>query len=473
MKNILVLAEGLSAKHFIERINQKRVGDNRYTIVSPKDIELPAHILVDMEFHTFDPTSYSKLRNMIYSIDFSSIYIILDSADESREVLQNVRIISEKLRVFLVDTWDAFTDIDNIYTKVFNLNQLIANRLFDHLPNMPMIAQNVGLSEGEIIQVTVPFGSSFSYRHIGSISQVKWKIAAIYRAQKLILPTAGTMLKPQDALLLIGKPNVLSNIHARISNKDGKFPEPFGRNLYLIMDMGLDCDELMNYLQESIYLLERLDEKQLIVRVINPGDFTILEKIKEYRSDKIEINIEYGNVDIDELITADIQHYNIGLILASSDLFKKNRLGSKLYDLRKLVYIFGDTPLYTVEKSIILMENVGEMESISSTSFYISETLGLNLCLCNFDPEGDFDSRKTIVEHYETLSHATQYPIKIKEEKANPIRKLNSMNSVLQIAPLKTDNNRSSFWSLFSSNVEDFLMSSNKHPKLLIPVVLD
>ena len=47
------------------------------------------------------------------------------------------------------------------------------------------------------------------------------------------------------------------------------------------------------------------------------------------------------------------------------------------------------------------------------------------------------------------------------------------MNSVLQIAPLKTDNNRSSFWSLFSSNVEDFLMSSNKHPKLLIPVVLD
>ncbi len=473
MKNILILAEGLSAQHFIDRINQKRVGDNSYTIVSPREIETPQHILVDMDFQVFDPTSYSKLRNIIFSIDFSSIYIILDSAEESREVLQNIRLISEKQRVFLVDNWDAFTDIDNIYTKVFNLNQLIANRLFDHLPNMPMIAQNVGLSEGEIIQVTVPFGSSFSYRHIGSISQVKWKIAAIYRAQKLILPTAGTMIKPQDALLLLGKPNVLSNIHARISNKDGKFPEPFGRNLYLFMDMGLDCDELMNYLQESIYLLERLDEKQLIVRIINPGDFTVLEKIKEYRSDKVEINIEYANKNVDELITADIQHYNIGLILASSDLFRKNRLGSKLYELRKLVYIFGDTPLYTVEKSIILMENVGEMESISSTSFYISETLDLSLCLCNFDPEGDFKRRQKIVEHYETLSHATQYPIEIKEERANPIRKLSTMSSVLQIAPLKEDHGRNSFWSMFSSNIEDFLMSSSKHPKLLIPVVLD
>jgi len=473
MKNILILAEGLTAKHFINRINKKRIGSNQYTVVTPKKMKDIKDAVSDMEFYKFDPTSYSKLREMIYSKNFTSVYIVLDSVQESTETLKNIRHIDEKIKVFLLDAWDAFGDINSIYTKVFNINQLLANRLFDHLPNMPMIAQNVGLSEGEIIQVVVPFGSSFAYRHVGSISQVKWKISAIYRAQKLILPTSGTMIKPQDALLLIGKSNVLANIHFRIANKDGKFPEPFGKDLYLLIDMELDFDNLMNYLQESIYLQERLDKKNLIVRVVNPGDFDMLEKLKKYNRDRVEIIIDYNDVNIVEVMTTDMQKYNIGLIFTSSDIFKKNKLASELYDMRKLVYIFGDTPLYIIDKSVVLISEKEEMESISSTSFYISETLNLELCLCNFDPEGDFDSKRMTIEHYETLSHATQYPIKIEQEKSNPIRKLNHMDNILQIAPLTSEQKDSSWLSIFSSNPKDFLMSNTKHPKLLVPVVLD
>jgi len=474
MKNILILAEGLSAEHFIKRINQKRIGDNHYVIVTPDpQFPIPAKPVVEMQHHRFDPTSYSKLREVLYATQFNMIFIILNSPDETRETLKNIRMVDEKIRIYLLDHWDAFDESDESYTQVFNLNQLIANRLFDHLPNVPLVAQNVGLSEGEIMEVGIPFGSSFAYRHIGSISQVKWRIVALYRDAKLILPTAATMIKPQDSILIVGKPNILNNVYQRIINKEGLFPEPFGKHLYLLLDLSFDADQALNYISEALYMQERLEGRKLIVRVINPGDFALLGAIKSLANTQVEIAVEYQSREVGAVITADMQQYNIGLIFTSSDTFSGDTIASELLDLKKLVYIFGETPLYTVTNSVILMGEDEEMESISSTSFYISETLGFDLCLCNFDPEGDFQSRKMIVEHYETLSHATHYPITIKEKKANPIRTLASMENILQIAPLTYDLDTGSFLSRFSTKPKDHLLRDTKHPKLLIPVVLD
>ncbi len=472
MKHILILADGLSAKHFIDRINQKRTGDNTFVVVTPNpEFPIPEKLVVDMEVHTFDPTSYSKLREVLHAHHFSMIFVILDSPEETRESLKNIRMTDEKIRVYLLDHWDSFDESDESYTQVFNIHQLIANRLFDHLPNVPLVAQNVGLSEGEIMEVAVPFGSSFAYRHIGSISQVKWRIVALYRNAKQILPTSATMIKPQDTILIVGKPSILNNIYLRIINKEGLFPEPFGKNLYLILDMNFDAEQAINAMHEALYMRERLDGRELIVRIVNPGDFQLLEEIKRLANGNIEVLVEYAESEIATVITADMQRYNIGLIFTSMDTFGGDKLSVELFALRKLVYIFGETPLYTITNSVVLMGEDEAMESISSTSFYISETLGFDLCLCNFDPEGDFQSRKMIIEHYETLSHAIHYPIKIEEKKVNPVRALSAMENILQIAPLTYDMETGSLLALFSTRSQDYLLGNTKHPKLLIPVV--
>ena len=474
MKNILILADGLSAEHFIIRLNQKRVGDNAYVIVTPNhEFPLPEKQVVEMQQHIFDPTSYSKLREVLHATHFHMVFIVLDSPAETRETLKNIRMVDEKIRIYLLDHWDAFDESDESYTQVFNLNQLIANRLFDHLPNVPLVAQNVGLSEGEIMEVGIPFGSSFAYRHIGSISQVKWRIVALYRDAKLILPTSATMIKPQDSILIVGKPNILNNVYQRIINKEGLFPEPFGKHLYMLIDLSFDEDQALNYMSEALYMQERLEGRHLIVRVINPGDFALLNAIKSLIKSNVEIVVEYNSTDIGAIITSDMQQYNIGLLFTSMETFSGDNLAAELLDLKKLVYVFGETPLYTVTNSVILMGEDGEMESISSTSFYISETLGFDLCLCNFDPEGDFESRRMIVEHYETLSHATHYPITIEEKKANPIRTLAGMENILQIAPLTYGLDSRRFLSKFSTKSKDHLFRDTKHPKLLIPVVQD
>ena len=171
-----------------------------------------------------------------------------------------------------------------------------------------------------------------------------------------------------------------------------------------------------------------------------------------------------------EVITADTQNYDIGLIYVSSECFDREKVYRELYDLKKLVYLFGKTPLQEVQRAVILMSRGEYMEAISSTSFYISETLGLELCLCFFDPEGDFQSGQKTVNHFETLSHIFHYPIRIEERQANPVRALKEMHRVLQITPFDWQLKRKWRIPYFSTKVEDYLLEEIPHPKLLVPV---
>ena len=113
-----------------------------------------------------------------------------------------------------------------------------------------------------------------------------------------------------------------------------------------------------------------------------------------------------------------------------------------------------------------------KMESISSTAFDISESLNLKLTLGDFDPEGDFESKKMIIEHYETLTHIFNMEINIEQKVVNPIRELTVMEDILQIAPFEKQLNTDSFMRLISTRVQDFLLTTKRHPKLLVPFAL-
>ncbi len=91
-----------------------------------------------------------------------------------------------------------------------NAKKMLANQLYNNLPNVPIVAQNVGLGESEIMEVLIPFGSAFAYRHIGSIAQRKWRIIGVYRNKKLIMPNSATMIRPQDTILIIGRPQCIN-----------------------------------------------------------------------------------------------------------------------------------------------------------------------------------------------------------------------------------------------------------------------
>jgi len=467
------LASGSIAKHFIEWVSKNRVAENHYYVTCYKADTTPHKMGKNITRIDADPTSFSKLSRIMAETKFSNLFIVMEDIEDAQYVLKNIALINTKMRVILVNQWDDDNigkDQDNV--TVVHTAALIAAHLYDQLPNVPLVAQNVGLGQGEVMEVHIPFGSSYAYRHIGSILQRKWKIAALYRDGKQILPTNATMIKPNDTLLIVGKPMVLDGVYKTINKRMGLFPEPFGKDIYLLLDCRYDTKEAITYLQEALFLLEKLEHKSLFVRIIYPNNFALLDALKAYESDNITVAISYENEGIEDLIEFDIHEYDIGLVMNSIAAFEADGLKETLFDLKKLVYLFGNRPLVESTTSVILMSENEKMESISSTAFDISETLGLSLSLCDFDPEGDFESKKMIVEHYETLTHIFNMEINIEQKIANPIRELAHMNHILQIAPFEEHLNSHTFRTLISSKVQDFLLTTTKHPKLLVPFAI-
>jgi hypothetical protein len=322
------------------------------------------------------------------------------------------------------------------------------------------------------MEIHVPFGSAYAYRHVGSIVQRKWKIAAIYRDEKQILPNNATMIRPNDTLLIVGKPVVLDGVYKMINKRMGLFPEPFGKDIYLILDFRHDTKNVIPYLSEALYLLDKLEDKSLFVRIIYPNDFMLLDELKRYDSKQVTIAISYQNEDLQRIIEFDIHEHNIGLVMGSIPTFNADNLKNTLHDLKKLVYLFGDNTLMGSTTSIVLMNDKEKMESISSTAFDISEKLGLKLVLCDFNPEGDFKSKDMIIEHYETLAQILNIDISIEQKVANPIREIAQINHVLHIIPFEKNLNSYQWKKLISSKVQDFVLTSNKHPKLLVPFAI-
>jgi len=473
MKNILILADGSIARHFVEWIGRKRVAENRYYVTCFNESAAPEKMGKNIQLIKADPTSYARIRHIMDEVKFSHVFIVMENREDAAYTLTNIQLAAQKVRIVLVNQWDnpeIGRDMENV--TVLDRDELMAAHLYDQLPNVPLVAQNVGLGKGEIMEVHIPFGSTFAFRHVGSILQRKWHIAAIYRKGKQILPTAATTILPNDSLLIVGKPLVLEGVYRTINKRIGLFPEPFGKDLYLLLDLRSDRENALLYIRESLYLIEKLEEKSLFIRVLYPNDFGLLEEIKAFETERVTISVCYDDKDITPLIEYDIQEQDIGLILSSVDAFCHDEVSKTLYSLRKTVYLFGDQRLYNIKRSVILMEDERKMESISSTAFDVSESLGFELCLCDFDPEGEFESRKIVIEHYETLAHIFNMEIKIEQKITNPIKELQRMESVLQIAPFEEQIHRGSLWRLISTRIQDFLLTSPKHPKLLVPYAM-
>lgn len=450
------------------------MAENQYHVMYYNDNTVPEKVAHNISLFEADPTSYSKTRTIMLDTKYSNVFIIMEKIEDADYSLKNIRLIDDKIRILLVDQWDDSNigqEEENII--ILHGNELLAAHIYDNLPNVPVIAQNVGMGKGEIMEIHVPFGSTYAFRHVRSIFQNRWKIVAIYRNEQQIIPTDVTMIRPNDTLLVLGNPLVLNGVYKSINKRIGLFPEPFGKNLYLLLDFRFDQDNMLLYLEESIYLLEQIEDKSLYIRVLYPNNFKLLDKIKEYESEKITLFVSYDEIDIKSIIAQDAQEYDIGLVLNSIDVFDRDNIKNILHDLKKIVYIFGDKLLYDIEESVIIMSENEKMESISSTAFDISESLGLNLTLGNFDPDGDFESRKIIIEHYETLSHILNMDINIEQKIANPIRELSAMHNILQIIPFDKELNTDNFMKIISTRIQDYLLSEKKHPKLLVPFALE
>lgn len=468
MSSILIIADGKVSQEFIEKVESKKLAEHKYTVVM--NCSKPKENSNNIHYENLDPTSLFRLRTLCHSESFRVVFIVLANMKESEIVYKNIRSFDKKIRIVILDTNGHFRNLKkDIYVNTIDAMNVLTNRLYHYLPNVPVTAQSIGLAQGEIMEVIVPFSSTYAFRHISSIPQIKWKIAAIYRDDKLLLPTNATMIRPRDMLLLVGRPQILRNVYKRIRSKSNIFPEPFGKNLYLYLDIDRDESRALEYIQEAIYLLDKFENKTLIIRVVNPNNIDIVDRIKSYEKENIYCYFSYGDMS-ESTIASDILEHEIGLIFLSFETLKVNAFSHKLYAYKKLIYIFGNTPLKDIKEATVVCSENKSMEAISSVTFYIKETLKIQLSLRDYSPQGNFENSKFVIENFETLAHVHNTKIDIIQERKNPITAIKNCKKILLIIPFKENMDFKSIKAFFQRDVDSLLLRTNTHPKILIPI---
>ncbi|NLC27301.1 MAG: potassium transporter TrkA [Campylobacteraceae bacterium] len=466
MKRILIIADGILAKHFLERVMAYKDSDNHYTVITYHKKTIPEGARPEnFTFLDFDPTSFAKL-SVIMNKEFFQVMILVSKKIDAVSAYENVRRLDTKVQVVLMDRWGVDCDDENLV--LINSREVLAFRFADYLSDMPVIAQNVGLGIGEIMEIQVPIGSSYVYRHIASIQQKKWRIVAIYRNNALILTRPTLMIQPNDVLLTIGDPNVLNNVFRSVKQEVGRFPSPFGSNIYVILDMRTMKEAQMEtILDDAMTLHSKINSKKLHVKVINPTQNKLFSKMKTLSNVNINISIDYFSTDAGDILMGDVANYDVGLLVTDSIFFFKRK--ELFYEAKVPVFKIGKWGFSNLKTGAILASDSEEIEKGSSVILDCCTQLDLEVNLYHYDPDGKAQ-KSSLVEHFENLSKLFGKEVEIiQDTEKNPLIKLQDRQDLLQFVPFHRKIIESHFTAIFSTDLERLSYRLDDSYQLFIP----
>lgn len=464
MRKILLILDGIVAKEFVMTLSNKHIEKNYQIFVSQDKSLLPEVSSDYVENHNFDPSSTRKLREIL-DPQITDCYIIVN--DDRDIIYETIRSYSKSIQITMLGKIDL--NHEDLMLTMVDESSVLSAKLFERYPNVPRTAKYIGLGQGEIMQVSVPSGSPYAYRTIGSIKQKKWKIVAIYRNNDFILPINSSVIFPNDSLLLIGEPKILWDIYHRIKDEIGQFPTPFGRDVVLYCNLRYG-EKLKSIMEQSLWLFEKFKNKRFHLCFFNPTNFDDLQIIKtndNLNKENISWHIEYYETSLKKIINKDKANKNIGLIIVDSLLFAESK--RFLCDLGIPLLKLGNTPLYELtDSAVVIPSKIQETEKISSVVFDFSTQIGVKIKLYDFDMDSKY--HKDAIDYYHRIAKIFEKKIEtITSNMLNPIIWLNGEKNTIQIIPLKKEEIQKSVWRSLT-NVENLSTHLSNIPQLFIPL---
>ena len=392
--------------------------------------------------------------------------IIVSKKIDALGTYNNIRSISKEVQIILMDRWEL--NFEDNRLEILDSKAVLSSRFVDFLPDMPVVAQNVGLGAGEIMEIRVPIGSSYVYRHIGSIAQKKWRISGIYRANRLILPRPTLMIQPNDVLLVVGDPIVLQSVFKSIKKELGQFPAPFGNSIYCLIDMlNMTTKEIDMLINDAMLIHSKTNSMKLYIKVINPTNLEQFEKIKSYNSKHIIVEVDYYEQNANTILKKDLKEMDIGLIVVDEKFFDENL--NALYNAKLPVMKIGVWGFLNLKEGIVLSSNFEDIEKESAVIFDISSQLNLDIKLYSFNPDNSHE-KNSLAEHFDNLSKLFSQKVEIIEAKKNPLLKLKNKEDILQFIPFNQKIIDSNVLSVFSTDMERLYFKLSNSYQLFIPM---
>ncbi len=103
-----------------------------------------------------------------------------------------------------------------------------------------VIATTVGQGRGEIIEFLVLPGSPAIDMPLAELQTDDWRVAAIYRSGKLVIPTGKTTISAEDRLLIVGDPALLPSVAEQLRIGMPMFPLHDGKSVVVYLPSGRD-----------------------------------------------------------------------------------------------------------------------------------------------------------------------------------------------------------------------------------------
>jgi len=470
-KNILVLAEGMIGKNLFAWIRKSKISSNKYTI-NCKNLEISCLPNSNIEYIQEDVTSAYRVENILKKKAYESVFIVMTNKEEAILVLNNIRAFHEKIRIVFVNRWEG-VKISDDYTIVLDRNEIVASQLYTRLPNIPTIAKDIGLGQGELMEVLIANGTTYVHKTFASLmsQEESWKLVGVYRKKEFFFPKENQLILPNDTLLLAGKPSVLESLYKKINDRQGVFPAPFGKHIALIINLRDSIESIKTHIDEVCFFKMQLQSVPNIFIYTKSNDAKKMKAIEKFIETKDNDTIILKTIEEHHTLTQEIEDQEVGVIFVCNDLFIKRFYQDKFYQMKIPVFIFGTIALFNIEKSTLLLGKKEDMERISTTVLDIAQTFDLHFCLCNYEPDGHFEEEeiKNIEKHYETLAHLFDFEISIEHKKVNPIRELAKKDDFLHIIPFNNEFRSKSIFEILAMSLNQQFLNKHKYPKLLIP----
>jgi len=473
MKNVLVILDGHIAKNLLKRMIDLNNNFNQYDIVYTNDTLLENNIPSNFTLYKFDPTSYSKLSFLLNKVPYQDALVVLSTKEDTIAVIENIRRKYKDLYFNVYDNWNIQVNDKNVI--YYRGHDILANGLIELLPNIPVFAQNIGLRQGEIMEIKIPFGSTYAYRYIGSIGQKDWKIVALYRNQQLINVKTSLIIKPNDIIVIIGKPKVLLQVYSAISKTSEQFPMPFGKNLYLYIDMYIQNeDEIVKVIKDVKMLHKRLNNKKLIVKITRHSTVKMVNTVKSLLENvkDLIVSMDYHNLGMQKILKEDKVKFDVGMIVLTKNLLSYGEVISDVLLLKIPIFKVGNENISSLKSSLILLNDNKLYEQISPILFDISSQLKITPKIFDIDPIGD-SKRENLVAHLNNLSKIFNQNIVVVSEKTNPIKRVSKEQNILQILPLKEEMFKKRKVKFFSTDSDLLSYDNYQFNQILIPVIDD
>ena len=92
MKQILIICDGILAKHFLERVFKIKNVLHNYVIIAKSDEFVPQKLKDSENFliHSFDPTSLEKLRQIVIESEFMQCIVVMDDEFDTKITTANL-----------------------------------------------------------------------------------------------------------------------------------------------------------------------------------------------------------------------------------------------------------------------------------------------------------------------------------------------------------------------------------------------